>query len=108
MPAHLVLCLRVPMANQSPLGGFVSKTVQFQGKLFTEKFLQATVAGSILGIDFLNEMNEFLKGDEIPVDTISKNFLKSLDALAFSLPRHNSSRQLPSELPADLLTAHFV
>jgi hypothetical protein len=33
--------------------------------------------------------NEFLKGDEIPVDPISKNFVKSLDAPAFFLPRHN-------------------
>jgi hypothetical protein len=49
-----------------------------------------------------------LKGDEIPVDTISKYFLKSLDAPAFSFPRHNSSRQLPSKLPADLLSAHLV
>jgi hypothetical protein len=52
--------------------------------------------------------NEFLKGDEIPIDTISKNFLKSLDAPAFSLPRHNLSRQLLSELPADLLNARLV
>jgi hypothetical protein len=35
--------------------------------------------------------NEFLKGDEIPVNTISKKFLKSLKAPAFSLPRHNLS-----------------
>jgi hypothetical protein len=42
--------------------------------------------------------NEFLKGDEIPVNTISKNFLKSLKAHAFSLPRYNLSRQLPSEM----------
>jgi hypothetical protein len=32
--------------------GFLSKTVQFQGKLFTAKCLQAAVAGPILGIDF--------------------------------------------------------
>jgi hypothetical protein len=38
-----------------PSWGFVSKTVQFQGKLFTTKFLQATVAGPILGIDFLRK-----------------------------------------------------
>jgi hypothetical protein len=35
-----------------PSGGFIQKTVQFQGKLFTSHFLQATVAGPILGIDF--------------------------------------------------------
>jgi hypothetical protein len=39
---------------------------------------------------------------------ISKNFLKSLDAPAFSLPRHNLSRQLPSKLPVDLLSALLV
>ncbi len=39
----------------NPLLGFISKTVQFQGKLFTVIFLQATVAGPILGIDFLRK-----------------------------------------------------
>jgi hypothetical protein len=38
-----------------PTRGFVSKTVQFQGKLFTAEFLQAAVAGPILGIDFLRK-----------------------------------------------------
>jgi hypothetical protein len=32
--------------------GFIKKTGQFQGKLFTSTFLQAAVAGPILGIDF--------------------------------------------------------
>jgi hypothetical protein len=36
-----------------PSLGFITKAVQFQGKLFTLRFLQATVAGSILVIDFL-------------------------------------------------------
>jgi hypothetical protein len=36
----------------SPSWGFIKKTVQFQGKLFTSTFLQAAVAGTILGIDF--------------------------------------------------------
>jgi hypothetical protein len=35
--------------------GFRFKTVQFQGKLFTAKFLQVIVAGPILGIDFLRK-----------------------------------------------------
>ncbi len=39
-----------------PSWGFVSKIVQFQGKLFTAKFLQAAVAGPILGIDFLRKL----------------------------------------------------
>ncbi len=52
--------------------------------------------------------NEILKEDEIPVDTISNKFLKSLDASAFFLPRHSSSCQLPSELPADLLSGRLI
>jgi hypothetical protein len=35
-----------------PSWGFIKKTVQFQGKLFASSFLQAAVAGPILGIDF--------------------------------------------------------
>jgi hypothetical protein len=38
-----------------PSWGFTKKTVQFQGKLFTSSFLQAAVAGPILGIDFLRK-----------------------------------------------------
>jgi hypothetical protein len=38
-----------------PSWGFVSKTFQFQGKLFTASLLQAAVAGPILGIDFLRK-----------------------------------------------------
>jgi hypothetical protein len=38
-----------------PSWGFVSKTVQFQGKLYKAKFLQAAVAGPILDIDFLRK-----------------------------------------------------
>ncbi len=48
---------RVKGADGQPIPswGFVSKTFQFQGKLFTAKFLHATVAGSFLGIDFLRK-----------------------------------------------------
>jgi hypothetical protein len=54
--------------------------------------------------------NEFLQGDEVAVDSIIKNFQKTLDALAFSLPRHNSSSSLalPGELLAQLLSAQLV
>ncbi len=38
-----------------PSWGFIKKTVQFQGKLFTSTFLQAALAGPILGIDFLRK-----------------------------------------------------
>ncbi len=49
--------------------------------------------------------NEFLQNDELSVDAIIKNFSKSLHVSAPSLPRHNSSTDLPSELPAKLLSA---
>jgi hypothetical protein len=50
--------------------------------------------------------HEFLQENGIYVDTISKRFLKYFSP-ALSLPRHNSSCQLPSELPADLLSDHL-
>jgi hypothetical protein len=54
--------------------------------------------------------NEFLQCDELAVDSIIKNLNKTLDAPAYSLPRHNtsSSLALPSELPAQLLSAQLV
>jgi hypothetical protein len=53
--------------------------------------------------------SEFLHGEEISIDNISKNFWKTLDAPAFSLfSKHNSSCLLPEELPADLLRAPFI
>jgi hypothetical protein len=39
-----------------PSWGFIQKTVQFQGKLLTSTFLQAAVAGPVLGIDFLRKL----------------------------------------------------
>ncbi len=42
--------------------------------------------------------NEFLQNDELSVDTIVKKFSKTLRVSAPSLPRHNSSTDLPSEL----------
>jgi hypothetical protein len=38
-----------------PSWGYIQKTAQFQSKLFTSSFLQATVAGHILGVDFLRK-----------------------------------------------------
>ena len=40
-----------------PTWGYISKVVQFQGKSFKHSFLQAAVAGPILGIDFLKQFN---------------------------------------------------
>ncbi len=52
--------------------------------------------------------NEFLQNDELSVDPIVKKFSKTLHVSAPSLPRHNSSTELPSELPAKLLSAPLV
>jgi hypothetical protein len=52
--------------------------------------------------------DEFLQNDELSVDTIFKKFAKTLHVSAPSLPRHNSSTELPSELPAELLSAPLV
>jgi hypothetical protein len=52
--------------------------------------------------------NEFLQNEERPVDAIIKNFSKTLHVPAVSLPRHNSSTQLPDELPGDLLSVPLV
>ncbi len=50
-----------------------------------------------------------MQGEEISVDNISNKFLKTLDVPAFTLSsKHNSSRLLPEELPADLLHAPFI
>jgi hypothetical protein len=49
--------------------------------------------------------NEFLQNDELSVDTIGKKFAKTLHVSAYSLPWHNSSTELPSKLPAELLSA---
>jgi hypothetical protein len=48
--------------------------------------------------------NEFLQNEEMPVDAIIKKFSKTLHVPAVSLPRHNSSAQLPG----DLLSAPLV
>jgi hypothetical protein len=52
--------------------------------------------------------NEFLQNDEFPVDTIVKKISKTLHVSAPSLPRHNCCTELPSELPAELLSAPLV
>jgi hypothetical protein len=41
--------------KQIPSWGFITKTVKFEGKVFTWSLLQTAVAGPILGIDFLRK-----------------------------------------------------
>jgi hypothetical protein len=52
--------------------------------------------------------NEFLQNDEFSVDTIVNKFSKTLHVSAPSLPRRNSSTDLPSELPAELFSAPLI
>jgi hypothetical protein len=52
---HLAPFSKGQMANPSPLGALLKKTVQFQRQKFTSTFLQATVASPILGINFLRK-----------------------------------------------------
>ncbi len=87
-----------------PLGlrrslGWSSASVHSWGKTLVIPLAEAVFGAPIV------LPNEFLKGDEILVDTISKHFLWML--LLFPLPKHNLSRQLPSELPADLSELTF-
>ena len=42
------------------------------------------------------------------IDFIYNKFSSTVDAPAYSLPRHNIPSQLPDELPADLLRAPLV
>jgi transposase InsO family protein len=50
----------------------------------------------------------FCKNKEMSVDAIIKNFSKTLHVPAVSLPRHNSSAQLPDKLPGNLLSVPLV
>jgi hypothetical protein len=52
--------------------------------------------------------NEFLQNDELSVETIVNKFSKTLHVSAPSLPWHNSSTDLPSKLPAELLSAPLI
>ncbi len=52
--------------------------------------------------------NEFLQNEEMSVDAIIKKISKTLHVPAVSLHRHNSSAQLPNELPGNLLSAPLV
>jgi hypothetical protein len=51
---------------------------------------------------------EFLHNEEISVDSIIKNFSKTVGVPAASSPRHNYCTQLPNELPAVLLSAPLI
>ncbi len=79
-----------------PLWGFVSKTAQFQGKLYTARFLQAVVAGPILGIDFLRKFR-------ITVATQTSQLLFACTATAPA----STKPPLPSVLPLSICLFPF-
>jgi hypothetical protein len=91
-----------------PSWGFVSKTVQFQGKLYTAKFWQAAVAGPILGIDFLREFRitvapetcQVLFACTVMAPTAAKPVLPNVSPIVESLVLIPLARQkTPDSLP---------
>jgi hypothetical protein len=63
-----------------------------------------SLAEAVLGAQIVLP-KDFLQNDELSVDAIIKNVSKTLHVSAPSLPRYNSSTDLPSKLPAELLSA---
>jgi hypothetical protein len=78
------------------LGFYLKKTVQFQGKLLTSTFLQATVAGPILDIDFVRKFKVIVSPEISQIQfacsaaALPANILPSAapSALFFCLARH--------------------
>jgi hypothetical protein len=85
-----------------PSWGFIQKTVQFQGKLFTSTFLQATVAGPILGIDFLRK---FKVNDAPEISQIQFACTTAASPASYSLltAALSASLSLPSVPPVPAL-----
>jgi hypothetical protein len=87
--------------------GIIKKTVHFQGKLFTFSFLQAAVAGSILGIDFLRKFKVTVAPEisqiHFACTTMALSASSSLFTAALSiLPRLPSVRPIPAPVPTQL------
>ncbi len=92
-----------------PSLGFIKKTVQFQGKLFTSTFLQAAVAGPILGIDFLRkfkvtvapEISQIQFACTKAASPASSSLLAAASSALLSLPSAPPVPVLvPTQLPA--------
>jgi hypothetical protein len=85
-------------ANGKPIPswGFITKIVQFQGKMFTSSFLQAAVTGLILGIDFLQkfkvtfapETSQIMFACAAPAQTTAKPSLPSFFSAQLERPHH--------------------
>jgi hypothetical protein len=90
---------------------FVSKTVQFQGKLFTAKFLQAAVAGPILGIDSLRkfritvapETSQVLFASMVTTPAASEPFLPNVTPIVKPLvPVSSATQKITDSVPDDM------
>jgi hypothetical protein len=84
------LCVRTATATWAEKMPWVLLGLRAQPRENTGLSPAEAVFGALIVLS-----KNFLKGDDIPVEIISKIFVKSLDAPAFSLPSHNSSCQLP-------------
>jgi hypothetical protein len=94
-----------------PSWGFVSKTVQFQGKLFTAKFLQAVLADPILGIDSLRkfritvapETSQVLFASTVTAPAASEPFLPNVTPIVEPVVNISSTTQkIPDSVPDDV------
>jgi hypothetical protein len=97
------LCARAAAATWSEELSFVLLGLRAQTRDDSGLFPAEAVFGAQIILP-----NEFFQNDELSVDTIVKMFSDTLHVSAPSLPRHNSSTDLPSELPAELLSAPLV
>jgi hypothetical protein len=88
-----------------PSWGFIKKTVQFQGKLFTSTFLQAAVAGPILGMDFLRKFKVIVSPELSKIQFACSAAAPS----AHILPSAAPSAQIlpPAALPASYCSSSF-
>ncbi len=97
------LCTHAVVATWSEELPFVLLGLRAQPRKDTGLSPAEAVFGALIVLS-----NEFLQNDELSVDTIAKKISKTLHVSAPSLPRHNSSTYLPSELLAELLSAPLV
>jgi hypothetical protein len=81
-----------------PSWGFIQRTVQYQGKLFISSFLEAAVAGPILGIDFLRKF-------KVKVVPETSHVLFACTTAASSVPPHLPSSVLGAVLLYARLTS---
>jgi hypothetical protein len=86
-----------------PSWGFIQKTVQFQGKFFTASFLQAAVAGPILGIDFLRKFKVTVCPDTNQIQFACTAAASSAPKLFTDASSASSCLFSPTPVPAPVL-----